>query len=79
MKAWLKPDAPDEVSLRAGEYDKTFQRADEPFEVDEAEYRMIEPTGFFTRERPSPPKVATKKPAKAPVAPPEGPSKGKEE
>ena len=72
MKLWLKPERPDEVSIRAGEYDKTFNRADEPFEVDEAECRILEPTGFFTRERPNPPK-APKTPAKAPAAPPEGP------
>ncbi|MDA2916448.1 hypothetical protein MYX64_06365 [Nitrospinae bacterium AH_259_B05_G02_I21] len=74
MKVWLKPEAPDEVSIRAGEYDKTFLRADEPFEVNEAECRIIEPTGFFTKDKPK----APKRPDKAPVAPPEGPSRAEE-
>ena len=78
MKLWLKPERPDEVSIRAGEYDKTFNRADEPFEVDEAECRILEASGFFTRERP---KVAPKKPPKAPESAsggPEGPPRDEE-
>jgi hypothetical protein len=77
MKVWLKPDAPGEVSIRTGGYDKTFNRADEPFEVDEADWdRVLKPTGYFVAS--PPPKVATKKPPKASQAPPEGPSSDEE-
>lgn len=81
FKVWLKPEAPDEISIRAGEYDRTFLRADSAesgFEVGEAEWRILEPTGYFTpnepKDKPKPPKKNTKRPPntleKAPEAPP---------
>ena len=84
MKIWLKPDGPDEVSVRTGDYERTVSRAEGKaplWEVTEEEWlRILAPTGKFTTEKPTKkkPGAAPREATPAPEAPPEAAKEAKE-
>lgn len=63
MKLKLKPEAGQTVDIGHGEYARVFDRADQPFKVDEEEAALLLGTGVFevVEQRPPAETVAHQK------------------
>jgi hypothetical protein len=62
MKLRMKPEAGQTVDIGHGEYSRVFNRADQPFKVDDEEAALLIGTGMFEIVEPRvQPEVATQK------------------